>query len=64
MDEVLQWYENRGLLVPLDIQVKAVETCGFIIETNYPQEDYLHVERLYRGRYPIGFSDIPTPDTA
>lgn len=64
MDEVLRYYEDRGLLVPLDIQVRAVETYGFIIETNYPQEDYLYVERLFENCNTSGYSNISTSYTA
>jgi len=39
MDEILQVYEDRGIPVPLDIQVRAVETYGYIIQDNYPLED-------------------------
>ena len=44
MDEVLTYYENRGMPVPLDIQVRAVETYGYILENNYPLEDDIHDE--------------------
>ena len=44
MDEVLTYYENRGIPVPLDIQVRAVETYGYIIVNNYPLEDDIHDE--------------------
>jgi hypothetical protein len=64
MDELLKYYRSMGQLVPLDVQVEAVETYGFIIETNYPQEDYLYVERLFENCYPIGYSDISTSYTA
>jgi hypothetical protein len=44
MDEILRNYEDRGIPVPLDIQVRAVETYGYIIEDNYPLEDEIDGE--------------------
>jgi hypothetical protein len=56
MEETLDYYESRGIPVPLDIQVKAIGTYGFIIENNYPLEDLMYVERLCRGHNPSGNS--------
>jgi len=33
MEEILDLYDELDIPVPLDIQVKAVETYGFIIKT-------------------------------
>jgi len=33
MEEIIELYEELDIQVPLDIQVKAVETYGFILET-------------------------------
>ena len=44
MDEILRMYEREGNPIPLDILVRAVETYGYLIETNYPQEDELDGE--------------------
>ena len=44
MEELLEMYEIGGMPIPLDIQVKAIETYGFIIENNYPLEDEIDDE--------------------
>lgn len=44
MEEIIEWYEIGGMPIPLDIQVKAIETYGFIIDNNYPLEDVIHEE--------------------
>ena len=44
MDEILEMYEREGTPIPLNIMVRAVEIYGYLMETNYPLEDYLHGE--------------------
>ncbi len=64
MDEILKYYEDRGIPIPLTLSVRAIETFGYIIENNYPLEDLMYEEKAIREySYPEGNSDIPTPDT-
>ena len=44
MDEILKYLEDRGIPAPLDLQVRAAEVYGYIIENNYPLEDDIHDE--------------------
>jgi hypothetical protein len=39
MEELLELYEELDVAVPVDIQTKAIDTYGFILEDNYPQEN-------------------------
>ena len=39
MEETLDFYEETGMTITIDIQVEAVETYGFILTDTYPQED-------------------------
>ncbi len=39
MEELLELYEELDVAVPVDIQTKAIETYGFILKDNYPQEN-------------------------
>jgi len=39
MERQLDFYERAGIPVPLDIQVEAIGSYGFILEDNNPEED-------------------------
>ena len=39
MEELLDFYEEMDVAVPVDVLTEAVGTHGFIIETNYPLEE-------------------------
>ena len=40
MEELITIYEELDIPVPLDIQVQAVETYGFIIETENTENHF------------------------